>query len=148
MIIRILFISMLFLLLNGCVSKQDSLNGVQKHTLKSADLKLLMHEMNMLVYEEDKSVLELDNARRRYALTLATNIQKISSQIKQLPTDTFSQNMDKEGLTLFNTYVQNLHQKGEDIYEIAQNYELEKLDNELQNLQRICSSCHSKFRGY
>ena len=146
MMIRLLFMGILFL--SGCSSKQDSLNGIEKHTVKSADLKLLMHDMNMVVYDKYKSALDHDNTRRRYALTLADNIKKISYQIEQLPADKFSKNMDKKELILFTKYVKELHQKGEDIYQLAQNYELEKLDNTLQDLERTCNACHSKFRAY
>ena len=146
--IRLLFMSVLILFLNSCSLKQVSLNETQKHTVKSGELKLLMHDMNMVIYDKGKSVLEQDNTRRRYALTLANNIKKISSQIKELPIEKFTQNIDKKERILFTKYIKELHQKGEDIYQLAQNYELEKLDNELQDLQGICKGCHSKFRDH
>lgn len=144
--IKLLFMGVLILFLNSCSSKQESLSQTQKHTLKSNELKLLMHNMSTVVYEKSKSVLDYDNTRRRYALTLASNIKKISYQIEQLSSDTFEQNMDKKDVRLFDKYTNELYKKGEDINKIALNYELEKLDSKLGDLKRTCNACHTKFR--
>jgi len=146
MMLKLLFSTILFLFFSACTSKYDSLNEAQKHTLKSSNLKLLMHDMNMVIYEKSKSVLDHDNARRRYAFTLADNIKKISSQMKQPPADKFTSDMNKKDIAIFNNYIKKLYQKGEDIYQLAQNYELEKLDSKLQEMEQICKACHSDFR--
>lgn len=140
--IKVIYVSSLFFLLSGCVSNYDSLNEIEKHTVKSDKLKLLMHDMNMVVYDNYKSELDRDNTRRRYALTLASNIKKFSSQIDKIP-----KNIDQNDTTLFNSYVKELQRQGEEIFRVAQNYELEKLDSKFHDMERTCKACHVKFRS-
>lgn len=65
MIIKVLFINILFLLLSGCAIKQTELNEIEKHTINSSELKVLMRELDMVVYDRYKSELERDDTRRR-----------------------------------------------------------------------------------
>ena len=148
MFMRFILLNVMLLLISGCASKQDSLNGIDKHIIKSSELRIMMRDLNMVVNDEYKSELERDETRRRYAFGLADNVKEFSSIIKSMQLKDLDQNIDDADIQIFSKYTNNLQKNGEVIGRIAQNYELERLDNAINNLKRTCNSCHSTFRGY
>ena len=148
MIIKILLINILFLLFSGCSTKQAQLNGVEKHTINSSELRLLMNELDMVVYDKYKSELERDDTRRRYALRLAENIKNLSQQINTLSKDKLGKEINRDDSIVFNNYITELKIKGENIHELALNYELENIDKNIKDIERTCNACHKKFRSH
>jgi len=149
LIIRVLYINIFLLLISGCSAKYNSeLNTIEKHTIHSSELRMLMNELDMVVYDRYKSELERDDTRRRYALNLAQNIEKISKQINNLSKDKLAKNIDKNDISLFSKYVKELSTKGKNIRKLALNYELENIDKKIENIELTCNACHSKFRSY
>lgn len=146
MIVKIVFLNILFLLLSGCAVKQDISDTKAEHIIKSNELRVLMRDMNMVVNDEYKSELERDNTRRRYAIRLAQNIKDTSYIMQGIIKDKLD--ADESDMKLLTQYAKDLNKKAEVIDQIAQNYEMERLDSALDNVKRTCNACHSKFRGY
>ncbi len=147
--LKIFTISVMFLLIvGGCASKFDVNDKTIKHAEKSVELSVIMHELDQLVFDNAKSELELDNIRRRYALTLSDTIKEQTYKIESMPTDKLSQKVSKDNMESFKKYIIQLRRDAQDINEIAQRYELEKLDDKLQDLKRTCDSCHSVCRTF
>ena len=141
--IKILFLSILFIF-GGCVSKESSLSNYNKHMIESNELKGLMHELNMVVYDKFKSELERDNTRRRYALTLADTLKQLAIKIENIPCNKL--NMDEEDKQIYLKHARQLYIDSQEIYDVAQKYELEKLPLKLDNMEKNCKSCHTYFR--
>ncbi len=148
-----ILISLLFMLmLSSCSQKSNSVveakcdkSDSECHMIESRELRELMHELNMVVYYRLKSELERDNIRRRYALTLAQTIKNLALKIKNIDYKKFTNKLSKEDLSIFKAYSQVLYSSSNKIEIIAKRYEFEKLPHELDSLQNICTSCHSKF---
>ncbi len=136
---KILPIFFLALLFNACSLKDYSINNDTKHTMRSDKLKVLMHNMDMIIYDNGKSELDRDNERRRNALKIGNRIQDISSQIK---------NLDSKDEKLFTFYIKELHRKGKELSKLANNYEIEKLEIKIQDIKLTCNACHQESRDY
>jgi len=147
MIIKTIFLSILFLLLSACSTKQDPLNNIDKHTIQSNELRILMHELDMLVYDRYKSELEIDDIRRRYAIKLADNIKELTVSMNHIPNDKLGKNINDKNQRIFHTYTKKLYTNAQEIDLIAQNYELEKLDSKIIDMKNICNNCHLIFRS-
>ena len=143
--IRILLLSLLFLL-GGCVSKESSLTSAKEHMIESDKLKELMREMDMVVYDRLKSELQRDNIRRRYALTLVDEIKKLAFHVEEVDHYELSIDTANGDMKLFKSYAKELYKNAQEIRDIAQNYELEKLPTSLKNIEKTCNSCHIHFR--
>ncbi|MEA2099902.1 MAG: hypothetical protein U9P72_07220 [Campylobacterota bacterium] len=147
MVNKFLFFNIVFLvLLSGCSSKIDSIDETLKHDKDTQELSSIMHELNLLVYDNVKSELELDNVRRRYALTLAQRIKELTTKAEGISVEKLGKKISQKNIKQFTQYMKELRKNGEEIYEIAQKYELEKLDNKIENLKQTCNSCHSQIR--
>lgn len=150
MMIRVLLLSLLFLFAS-CASKESSFRSAKdakEHMTESNKLNELMHELDMVVYDRFKSELQRDNIRRRYALNIAEKIKKLAFDIKEITPDKLGLNATKENIEIFNIYAKKLYKNSQEIEEIAQKYELEKLPSSLETMERTCNSCHSNFRIY
>ena len=152
MVLRMLFMMLSLLLLSACVSKSSSSANVtsleeeKKHKIESEELRLLMRELNMVVYDRQKSELDRDDIRRRYALNLADVVKELAYKIEHIPQDGLGKNLTQKDRELYAHYAHKLYKNSEEIYDVAQKYELEKLDNKIDNMQRTCDGCHALFR--
>lgn len=148
MILRVVVLTIfLLLIVNGCALKTDKVSKMTEHKQDTQELRLMMSEFNMLVNDNFKSELELDNIKRRHALTLADTIKELTYKIEAIPKDKLQKKISKENMELFSIYINKLRNKAKEIEEISQKYELEKLDSKIDELKNICISCHAKVRN-
>lgn len=127
---------------SGCSSKEtDTTNRIKKemspeHKAKSKEIKILMHEIQSLINETSKDELELDDDRRRYAVTLADVVDKLSNEIEK--NATFKRKKE------FAPYLVELRDSAGKFRVIAKNYELEKLQGNVDYLKKTCKKCHTE----
>ena len=148
MFMKFIFLNVLLLLISGCASKQDSVSSVDKHVIKSSELRLLMRNLSSSVDDRHESELERDTIRRRYALRLSNNAKEFSSLIRNIPKERLGNNIDDTDMEVFYGYAKELEKKAGVLHEIAEAYEIEKLDSAVNNLKRTCNACHKTFRGF
>ncbi len=145
MLSKFLFLISFILIFSSCSQKNTPVADTKCHIIESAKLNALMHELDMVIYDRFKSELERDNIRRRYSLTLADTIKKLSQKIKNIDCEKFDTELSKEELCAYKKYSNELYDNSSKIYIIAKRYEFEKLPLELDNLKKICNSCHKEF---
>ena len=132
------------LFMSSCSQPEVKKNSIAKHIDENSQLYVMMHSLNSSIYEKNRSELEIDDFKRRYALNIVTNIKNSSSLLNQFG----EKNLKDDNLTNFLSLSQQLQQHASKIELIANNYEMEKLDNEIESLKNVCTSCHTQFRGY
>ena len=149
MFTKVIFLSLVIFVLNGCVSKELSpLEDAKKHMLESEKLSLLVHELDQVVYNRLKSELERDNIRRRYALNLAETLKDLSDHLESISNDKLGTIVDKKDVDVYKQYAKKLYINSQEIHNIAQKYELEKLPSKLVEMLAFCNACHTEIRGY
>ncbi len=147
--LKIYLIYITFLLIvSGCASKFDVNDKTIKHSKKSVELNVIMHEFDQLIYDNAKSELELDGIRRRYALTLSETIKELTYEMESLSADQLDKKVSKKSMNSFKKYIYQLRGDAQDIHDIAQRYEVDKLDNKFRDLKRTCDGCHSVCRTF
>ena len=152
MVLRTLFMMLSLLLLSACVSKSSSsanatsLEEEKKHKIESEELRLLMRELDMVVYDRQKSELDRDDMRRRYALNLADVVKELASKIEHIPQDGLGENHTNKDRKIYMYYARELYKNGEEINDLAQKYEMEKLESTIAKMQQICNRCHALLR--
>ena len=152
MFVRVLFLIIPLLLLSACVSKNSSSSNLtaieseKEHKVESEELRLLMQELDMVVYDRQKSELDRDDTRRRYALNLADAVKRLALKIEDIPQDGLGENLTSEDRKMYIRYAQELYKNGEAIYEVAHKYEIEKLESTVAQMQQTCNRCHALLR--
>ena len=140
---KLLSMSILLILLSACAKESKPLSASQKHNDISAELKVIMHELNMVIYDRYDSELDKDNTRQRETMQLGTSVKDIAIQIQKIQ---IKKDLKKQDPILFKKYAKELYNKGDIIYNQARDYELDKLDSSYKNIQKTCKSCHKEFR--
>ena len=143
MIIKMFFTSIILILLSACAKESKSLSTTQTHNEISSELKVIMHELNMVVYDRYDSELDKDNTRRREAMKLGSSVKDIATHIQEIQINT---DLKKQNPKLFKMYAKELYTQGAIIYNQALNYDIDKLDNSYNNIQNTCKACHTEFR--
>lgn len=152
MILRILFLMLALFVLSACVSKSsssanmNSLKAAKEHKIESEELRLLMLELNMVVYDRQKSELDRDDIRRRYALNLADVVKELAYKIEHIPQDGLGENFTQKDRNIYMNYARELYKNGEEINDVAQKYEMEKLESAIAKMQQTCNRCHAVLR--
>ncbi|MGB6017990.1 MAG: hypothetical protein WBF77_00125 [Sulfurimonadaceae bacterium] len=152
MVFRALLLMLSLLVLSACVSKSSSsadtasLENDKKHKIESEELRLLMRELNMVVYDRQKSELDRDDIRRRYVLNLADVVKELATKIEHISPDELGKELAEKERELYTRYAQELYQNGEEIHAVAQKYEMEKLESSMAKMQQTCESCHALLR--
>lgn len=140
------------LVLSACVSKEtvpsqsSEFVANKEHKIESEELKILMRELNMVVYDRQKSELDRDDIRRRYALNLADVIKELAYKVENIPLNATEKVLDDQEKAVYTRYARELYMDGERIDIVAQKYELEKLDDAIAKTERTCERCHALFR--
>ena len=152
MFVRVLFLAISLLSFSACVSKDTSTSNLtttgteKEHKIESEELRLLMQELNMVVYDRQKSELDRDDIRRRHALNLADIVKGFAKKIESMPADKLGNELTVEDREMYLYYAQELYKDGEVINTVAQNYEMEKLDSTIVKMQQTCNRCHALLR--
>ncbi len=118
----------------------------REHSVESEELKILMRELNLVIYDRQKSELERDDIRRRYALNLADTIKELAYKVEHIPSDVLKKRLNDAEVAVYTGYARELYRDGEQIHTVAERYELEKLDETIAKTERTCDRCHALFR--
>ncbi|TKI70320.1 hypothetical protein FCU45_03285 [Sulfurimonas crateris] len=133
-------------LFSGCSLKEQSSKPALKHMIQSEKLRILMRELDLVVYERQKSELERDKMRKRYVFTLADTLKKLSAEIENMPKGDLGSDLTPGDFDDYKRYAKNLNQDANELYLLAQNYEFELLTKKMEDIKTSCNSCHKQFR--
>ncbi|QOP41109.1 hypothetical protein [Sulfurimonas marina] len=134
---KVLFVSAVLLGWSGC-----SMTETQTHKEQGPQLQFIMRDLNTIVGNNQKSELEREDERRRYALSLVDAINKFSAKAHDKTAKLQTKYINENNIVAFNKHLDALEKKSQEIEKIAKNYELEQLDQEIVELETICTSCH------
>ncbi len=152
MYVRVGLMMVSLLVLSACVSKSVSSSNEmaqtskKEHKIESEELRVLMRELNMVVYDRQKSELDRDDLRRRYALNLADVVKELAYKVEHIPQNELGKELTDHDQAIYVRYAHELYLNGEEIDRVAQKYELEKLDGAIAKTQQTCDRCHALLR--
>ena len=136
-----MFLALFTLLaLFGCSSKEVHESTPVRHMIKSEKLHILMRELDMVIYERQKSEIDRDAMRKRYLLTLADTLKNLSGELDKLVDE-----KSKEDQKVYKKHAFLLKTNANDLEELAQKYQFELLAQRLEEVKHSCNSCHVHF---
>ncbi|MEA1920995.1 MAG: hypothetical protein U9N52_14245 [Campylobacterota bacterium] len=137
----ILFLFFLSMILT--CSAQETLNQntlSKEHKTRSEKMQRLMHELDNVMYKQNRSELERDDERRRYLIRLSEKLELMSDKIKKI-----IQNRSDDDQKVFLAYTDTLGDQGKKIKVLANNYQFEEVEPVIQETLDLCKSCHDGF---
>lgn len=124
----------------GCSSKDTTKSTPVRHMIKSEKLHLLMRELDMVIYERQKSEIDRDAMRKRYLLTLADTLKNLSGELNKLVEEKSAKDQ-----AAYKKHALLLEKNANDLEDLAQRYQFELLSQRLEEVKKSCSSCHQHF---
>ena len=116
------------------------------HSVKSAKLKGIMHDLDNLVFDRFYSEIDRDNMRVRYSKEIALIISSMSDDIQKIRQSGDELELNQEQRMLFKTLAMELEQESENLKKIALDYRTESIRPTLDRMINVCNRCHSQFR--
>ncbi|MBN2782678.1 MAG: hypothetical protein JXQ66_05500 [Campylobacterales bacterium] len=131
-----ILITLLFF--SGCTKTANK----NLHEDKSHHINGIMLHLYSEVNNPYKSELDLDDDKIRYAYSISQAIKEFAKESKNFSQKELGIYVSKNK-ELFEKNLNRLKNKAIEIEDIANRYEVEKLDKKLYELKNICYGCHS-----
>lgn len=142
---KVLFLSAVVIGFSGCSFQETKMTTNQTHKKEGSQLQVIMRDLNTIVGNNQKSELERDDDRRRYALNLVDAIKKFSAKAQDKSTRFQTKYINEENITAFHKHIEQIEKKSQEIEKLANNYEIEQLEHKIVELEAVCMSCHKEL---
>lgn len=116
------------------------------HAIRDGRLRVLMRDLESLMFERMYTEPELDQRRRRYAKEIAKTalaLERAASDIYPISDDMA---LDKQQRKVFLDLVEQLRAQALELHGQGMRNEFSALRPTLDRITRTCSTCHSRFR--
>ncbi len=99
-----------------------------------------MHELDNVMYKQNRSELERDDERYRYLITLSEKLQDMAPRIQSIIA---TESLHEQDTIMM--YAKALGEKGEEIHIVAENYHFDRTKPLLNETLSLCKQCHDDF---
>lgn len=142
-----IILALVVLLTFGCQSTKQFFTPKQAHIEKSESLNAIMIELENLIFERYYTEIERDEKRIRYTKEISTLLDDIATESKKIQaTPPFKAKLSDEDAIIYMSLANELEQKVQDLRDITDSYQTEKITPTLQQMTDICNRCHAKFQ--
>ncbi len=145
---------LLVLLLPGCSTSPQTPNALQNtgkpalHALKSEKLRLLMAQMNSLVFEQIRTEIELDQERRTDTLKIANSAHELQQSVDSILAAQPSLGLAPNESFSFTALADKLKGQAARLEDLARRNRFDDLPPTLTQITSTCSACHSLYRKF
>lgn len=141
-------IILILLILSGCAAQSSVVRDEQLHALMAEDVDVLMARINVLIYDQNRTVDELDRERQRNALQLidaAGQLQLAATRIASLMPQLDLASADR---TEFQNLAQRLGLHAAELEQSVRRDNYRQAGQHLQQMSLTCVACHQLYRGF
>lgn len=135
-------------LVSACGGHGTIVRDEQLHALMADDINALMARVNVLVYDQNRTVDELDRERQRNARQLAeaagqlgTAADRIESLLPQL-------NLNPADSAEFLNLARLLGEHANGVAESVRQQDLRRAEQLTAQMATTCTACHQLYRGF
>ncbi len=133
------------LIITGCTDKSIGNKQTTVHSIKSTELKTLMHKFDNLIYQHYESELDLDHKRIDYTKDMIGIVDELIVDSKRLKT-LQPKNLTKQQIQSFMVFADILENKSKELKLMVDNYQTEEIAPVITELNNICINCHATVR--
>jgi len=141
-----------FLILTGCVSSQSSytqLSNIDKpalHSIQSAQLKVLMRQLDDLMFERMQNEVQLDRQRRYRTKDIVKVAEKLLETIGYIPNALQNLSLDSSEQTNFLKLSEQLKQQVTLLKQQASKNYVDAIPKRANQIIETCNACHCIFK--
>lgn len=117
------------------------------HTVRNADLRLIMAKLHALRLNEISDEIEITGELQRNICDVATIAESLAADAQLMPLLLRDATMTDEARRLMVSMSARLHMEAEQLADSAQRNDLPAIRNNLQSMLDTCTACHHEFRA-
>jgi hypothetical protein len=129
----------------GCSNNKINNKETSVHSAKSTELKTLMHKFDNVIYQHYESELDRDHKRIDYTKDMIGVVDALVADSKRLK-KLQPQNLSEKQLQEFGIFAKRLEEKSEELKELVDTYQTEKIAPVITEINNICIDCHVTVR--
>jgi len=142
-------------ILSGCVSTQPNTslqsntdtNKTALHSIQSKQLRVLMRELNDLMFERMLNEVQIDRQRRYRTKEIVDVANKLLHTIKYIPNALSELSLDKEDQKIFLGLNKKLKHQVLLLKQEAENNYVDAIPKTTDQIIETCNACHYIFRA-
>ncbi len=145
---------LLHLLLVGCAqneigvgSDMESVRDEALHALMAERIDTLYLRIEVLAFDQNRTLPELDQDRQRTASEIAESATSLAAAAGELAQLAETLNLSAANFQRFQILAQSLQTSSGEVARAASDFAADDLTRSFTRLQGTCSSCHSLYRG-
>jgi len=139
-------------ILSGCVSTQTN-NSLQSntdqtalHSIQSKQLRVLMRELNDLMFERMLNEIQIDRQRRYHTKEIVDVADNLLHTIKYIPNALADLSLEKEEQKVFLGLNEKLKHQVLLLKQEAENNHVDAIPDRADQIIETCNACHHVFR--
>lgn len=128
------------------IEGRESVSDAALHALMAQRIDELYQRIEVLAFDQNRTLPELDQDRRRAASEIANSADSLSSIAIELMQLSESLDLTESRRQQFQALSQNLQSASNDVVNAAADASSQDLANSVTRLQGTCTACHSLYR--
>jgi cytochrome c556 len=129
------------------IDGRESVSDAALHALMAQRIEELYQRIEVLAFDQNRTLPELDQDRRRAAGEIANSASNLSSIATELMQLSESLDLTESNRQQFQALSQNLQSASNEVRSAAADASFQDLANSVTRLQGTCTACHSLYRG-
>ncbi|ALO47484.1 hypothetical protein [Pseudohongiella spirulinae] len=138
----------LAVLVTACGGHGKIVRDEQLHALMADDINALMARVNVLVFDQNRTVDELDRQRQRDALQLAETADQLSAAANRIASLLPQLNLNQADRVEFLNLARLLGEHAEGVAESVRQQDLRRAEQLAEQMATTCTACHRLYRGF
>lgn len=141
------FIILLFLLLlPNTVPAEDVIDDPLIHSVVNNDIRTIMHDLDRLMMKKSMSSLMIMEMQVDYLQKLVLNADRLSYAAQEINEAIPGVKMTNESQATFKALAKQLVDEADNLRFLAEDMQLNELDDAYQKIHTTCAACHLLFR--
>ncbi|HPF37435.1 MAG TPA: hypothetical protein P5081_12270 [Phycisphaerae bacterium] len=128
-------------------SAQVTVESHGLHTVRNADLRMIMNKLHALRLNEITEEIEITGELQRDICDVATMAESLAADAQLLPLLLENSTMTSEARRLMTSMSTRLRLEAEEVVAAAHDNDLPLLRNNLRDMLDTCADCHREFRA-
>ena len=146
-LIRIISLLLLATFIQFAYSKEDSSHGLLTE-IHSTEVRYIMRKLNVLLFERERTHLELQRLRRQQLTLLVEETESLSRMANQSSVIDSLNKLNDEQQAIFKGMANELQQIARQLSEADAAGHEQEIEASYIRLQETCNTCHRLFRAW
>jgi hypothetical protein len=130
----------------GSLPVEERVSDAQLHALMSDQINVLVRQIDMLILDQHRTAVELDQERRRKAVQVANAASGLQRSADLIIAMQPQLSLTPESAAVFAQLALQFREQGVYMEDLARQNRFDVLQSEIETARATCQACHNLYR--